>query len=503
QMKPLKIKKKTMTKQIIILSVLIIQVGMLSGCFRRIAPEGIGPTDLEEGLIAYDQGDWETALWHLDKATNNNPDEAEAFFKRGVIFQRMEKIDEAISNYREVVRIDRKHFKAHYNLANLYSYEKADTVQAVFHYRRFLKMAPGHPLASKAKSKLAQLTQIAGESRKPFHRPAADPQTIAQASIVAGELVQPPISPLPLLPKPSSEKPIQSGVFPQVVCITGRVGQRQVEGSGFVVAKGGYILASGHQVQRATRLMAHFQDGSTFPATLLSVSEALDLALLQIPFQEMTPLGFDPEKSPPVGEPVLAVGCPFGLNHSASQGIISAPERNMDGQYLLQTDVAINPGSSGGPLLSREGEVLGVVVGMLTQAQGIAFALPARDARHFLGETFLQIGNLYAEAKRYEEAADALLTSSNFWPESPQALNNLGEVYRRIRLYDAAETAYLRAVLSNPRYADAHYNLGILYDNHLNKRKQAVTHYRKYLELKPGSPDAVQVGQWLTAAESD
>ncbi len=489
-----------MTKKNPYILIFIISLTLVTGCVRRIAPNGIGPTNLEEGLIAYDQGEWEKALSHLDKAIQNDPENTEAYFKRGVIFQRMEKIDSAILNYREVVRIDRKHFKAHYNLANLYSFEKADAVQAVFHYRRFLKMAPNHPLAPKARDKLAKLTKVAGD-KNPFLSSEKEQDRLASGSPFAGELVQPPISPPPFS-KPSSEKPGRGGVFPQVVCISGMVGQTQVEGSGFIVGEQGYILASGHQVERATRLTVKFQDGSTYPANLLSVSEALDLSLLQIPFQGMSPLAFDLEKSASVGDPVLAVGCPFGLNHSASQGIISAPERKIGEKHLLQTDVAINPGSSGGPLLSREGEVLGVVVGMLPQAQGIAFALPAREVRHFLGETFLQIGNLYAEVNRYTEAAEALLISSNFWPESPQALNNLGEVYRRLQQFDAAETAYLRSLLSNPRYAEAHYNLGILYDNHLNKRKQAATHYRKYLELKPRSADAAQVGQWLTAAES-
>ncbi len=487
-----------MTKNILNTVIFVFALTGLTGCFRHVAPTGTGPTDLEEGLIAYDQGNWEKALSHLDKAVQHDPENTEAYFKRGVIYQRMEKIDDAIMNYREVVRIDRKHFKAHYNLANLYSFEKKDTVQAIFHYRRFLKMAPGHPLAPKAQNKLAQLTRIAGEkgsfNRRNLSHTAPDP--------LAGELLQPPIV-SPVVPESSAGRPVERGVFPQVVCITGTAGGKKVEGSGFMVGKGGYILASGHQVKRAIRLTAQFQDGSTYPATLLSVSDALDLSLLQIPFQGMEPLGFNREKSPQAGDPVLAVGCPFGLNHTASQGIISAPERRIGDKYLLQTDVAINPGSSGGPLLNKGGEVLGVIVGMLPHAQGIAFALPAREVRHFLGETFLQIGNLFAEAKRYNDAADALLSSSNFWPESPQALNNLGEVYRRLKQYEAAETAYLRAVLSNPGYAEAHYNLGILYDNHLNKRKQAAMHYRKYLELKPRSADAVQVGQWLSAVEAE
>lgn len=483
------------------LSILILSLSVLNGCFRHIAPEGIGPTDLEEGLIAYDQGRWEKAIQHLDQAIKNYPENTEALFKRGNISQRLEKIDDAISSYREVVRIDKNHFKAHYNLANLYSYEKADTVQAVFHYRRFLSISPNHPLARKAQNKLKQLTKIPGEHRNSQHV-ATFSELVEETAPLAGQLVQPPISPLPPSIASPSIKPLNRGVFPQVVCISGMQGQKKVEGSGFIVGDKGYILASRHQVDRATHLMARFQDGTAYPATLLSISETLDLALLQIPFQGMTPLLFDLQQSPSVGDSVLAIGCPFGLNHSASKGIISAPERIFDQKPLLQTDVAVNPGSSGGPLLNREGAVLGVIIGVLPKAQGISFALPARDARHFLGETFLQIGTLYAEAKRYDEAARALRMSSEFRPDSAQTLNNLGEVYRRLKQYETAETVYLRAILSQPSYADAHYNLGILYDNHLKNKKQAVIHYKRYLALNPASRDAALVGQWLALAES-
>lgn len=492
---------------------LIVSMLVLTGCFRQAAPEGMGPSDLEMGLIAYDQGEWESSMKYLDSALKRNPENTEALFKRGVILQKLNKTENAIAAYKEVVRIDRGHFKAHYNLANLYSYEKGNTVQAVFHYRKFLDMAPGHPHARVARKKLSELTNVPDEKGSK-HRSDLPVQAMRGSSPLSGELIQPPTfpaplpaTPLPPAPPKLAENPLAADLvektsFPEVVCLTGTVGEKRVEGSGFIVGRNGYILASRHQVDHATRLMARFQDGTTQPATLLSVSEALDLALLQIPVQGVAPLVFDEKPSPPVGEPVLAVGCPFGLSHSATQGIISAPERNLDGKPLLQTDVAINPGSSGGPLLNKQGEVVGVIVGVLPNAKGIAFALTSRKARHFLGETFLQIGTLFAEAKRYAEAEDALSMSGAFWPNAPKTFNNLGEVYRRMKQFEKAEAAYVKAVSLDPAYADGHYNLGILYDNHLNNRKKAAEHYRKYLDLNPQSEDAGQVGQWLTAAEA-
>lgn len=481
---------------------------LMTGCFRQRAPELSGPTYLEEGLIAYDQGHYDEALKHFEDALKIDPENTEAHFKRGVIFQKQNRLNDAIAAYRETVRIDRSHLKAHYNLANLYNYEKSNTLQAVFHYRRFLAVAPAHPLSRKARKQLAKLTAVPGEKKFQHNRITLD-ETAPARDVLAGELIQPPTIPPKLPPFPLPVQPAgEEASFSSVVCIKGeagrgKAGRKKVEGSGFLIGKGGYILASRHQVERATGLTARFLGGETYPATLLSVSEPLDLALLQIPLQGGQALLFDQESSPKVGESVVAVGCPLGLNHSASQGIISAPERRLGGMRLLQTDVAINPGNSGGPLLNKKGEVSGVVVGVLPNARGIAFALPAEEVRRFLGATFFQIGNLFAEAKRYDESADALLISLKFWSKSAKAHSNLGEVYRRMKRFKEAEAAFLKAVSYDAQHADAQYNLGILYDNHLGDRKKAAMHYQNYLKLRPTSADAPEVTKWLAATEAE
>lgn len=500
----------------------LVQAGLLAlfvfeaGCSRQIRPEAVGPTHLEEGLIAYEQNQLDEALKQFDAALKLDPQSTEALFRRGVIFQKQNKIDDAIAAYREVVRVEPNHFKSHYNLGNLYSFEKGNNAQAIFHYRRFSDLAPTHPLNSKTHARLTELTgtpddklahgksTFAGESQNDIHltgelTPA--PQAALPAAIPAAP---PALLPVPApradtAPRaPAAEQRTLS--FPQVVCVVGETGRGKIEGSGFVVGPG-YILASGHETNQSNRLTVQFEDGSIHPATLLSVSGALDLALLQIPAREGASLPFGSANSGKVGESVMAVGCPFGLNHSASQGIISAPERMLGERPLLQTDVAVNPGNSGGPLLNKQGEVIGVVLGMLPEARGIAFAVPAREVKRFLGETFFQMGTLLAEAKRYSEAADLLSQSTQFWPQSAKAFNNLGEVHRRTKEPKKAEQAYLKALEVNPKYADAHYNLGTFYDGVVRNPKKAAHHYRKYMALKPASPDSVQVGQRLAAIE--
>jgi S1-C subfamily serine protease len=482
---------------------------VFTGCSRQIRPDAVGPTHLEEGLIAYDQNRLDDALQSLDAALKLDPQNTEALFRKGVILQKQNKTEGAVASYREVVRIDPNHFKTHYNLANIYSYEKANNVQAIFHYRRFLSLAPTHPLAARAQMRLTELTEVPGDK---LAQGKGITEGEGEGDIhLTGELAGPPLpaplpsaplAPAPLLPsgRPTRTAPEPALSFPQVVCVRGETAQGEIEGSGFIVGPG-YILASGHQANQASRLTVQFQNGAQYPASVLSVSSALDLALLQIAFQDATPLSFAPSGSPKVGESVMAIGCPFGLNHSASQGIISAPERVLGERPVLQTDVAINPGNSGGPLINKQGEVVGVVLGTLQEARGIAFAVPSREVKRFLGETFFQMGTLLAEAKRYPEAADLLTQSIQAWPQSGKAHNNLGEVYRRMKETKKAEQAYLKALEVNPKYADAHFNIGTFYDSVLRNSQKAALHYKRYLELKPTSPEAVQVAQWLATIE--
>lgn len=491
----------------------------LAGCGAPMTSQAYGPSYFEEGMSVYEQDQYDETLAALEETLKVDPQNTEALFLKGVISQKQERIKDALLSYRQVVRMDPSHYKAHYNLGNIYSYDKANNPQAVFHYRRFLELAPAHPLARNTRTRLAELTgtsserglsltkgNLEGETQDDVRltgelmtlseekQQAATPLPTGRSRSLAPAV--PPVKTDPPLPRPHAREVS----FSPVVCIHGEGRSGRVEGSGFMVASG-YVLGTGHQVEQSERLSVQFENGSIYPAVLLSVSSSLDLALLQIPPQGVSPLSFSPSKTGRIGEEVRAVGCPYGLNHTVSRGIVSGPERRLRQRPMLQTDVAINPGNSGGPLLNDKGEVLGVIVGMLPEAKGIAFAVPARESKRFLGETFFQIATLFAEVKRYSEAVEALNLSTGFWPQSAKAFSNLGEVYRRMNKIRSAEEAFLKAVEVDQKYADAHYNLGVLYDNHIKRPQKAALHFRKYLHLKPSSPDARQVGRWLTALE--
>jgi serine protease Do len=154
-------------------------------------------------------------------------------------------------------------------------------------------------------------------------------------------------------------------------------------GSGFLINKGGFILTNAHVIRNATDIrVVRAKSREEFPARIIGVDPATDTALIRIepqPDMQVLPLGDSGALQ--VGEIVMAVGNPLGLNHTVSAGLISAKERLVSGDETslldyLQTDTAINPGSSGGPLLNLHGQVVGINTAIATDAQNIGFAIP-------------------------------------------------------------------------------------------------------------------------------
>ncbi|GLS26576.1 DegQ family serine endoprotease [Marinibactrum halimedae] len=160
-------------------------------------------------------------------------------------------------------------------------------------------------------------------------------------------------------------------------------------GSGFILSHDGYVLTNNHVIDGADEITVRLLDRREFEATLVGTDKRSDLALLKIDAERLPHLDFaDPEEIQ-VGEWVLAIGSPFGLDFSASVGIVSAigrsipTEENENYVPFIQTDVAINPGNSGGPLFNLKGEVVGINSQIYTRSGGsigLSFAIPASVA---------------------------------------------------------------------------------------------------------------------------
>ncbi|GFO70388.1 peptidase [Geomonas limicola] len=168
--------------------------------------------------------------------------------------------------------------------------------------------------------------------------------------------------------------------------IPDRAVKQQSLGSGFIIDRDGYIVTNNHVVDKADDIKVKLSDGREFKARVVGRDTKTDLALIKIssPFKNLPVLPLGDSDKMRVGDWVLAVGNPFGLEHTVTQGIISATGRVIgSGPYdnFLQTDAPINPGNSGGPLINMQGEVIGINTAIIQGGQGIGFAIPSNLAR--------------------------------------------------------------------------------------------------------------------------
>ena len=161
----------------------------------------------------------------------------------------------------------------------------------------------------------------------------------------------------------------------------------QAAGSGFVISPDGFILTNNHVVENARSVKITTSSGEEFPATVRGRDPLTDLAVVKVsPKKEFAAATLGDSDAARVGDWVIAIGNPFGLEGTVTAGIISAKGRVIAGPYddFLQTDAAINPGNSGGPLFGLRGEVVGINTAIVAQAQGVGFAIPINLAKELL-----------------------------------------------------------------------------------------------------------------------
>ncbi len=159
-------------------------------------------------------------------------------------------------------------------------------------------------------------------------------------------------------------------------------------GSGIIYDKEGYIITNNHVVERASEITVKLHDGSEYDAKVIGTDPKTDLALIKIEADKPLPtLTLGDSDALQVGEWVIAIGNPFGLEHTVTVGVVSAKGRVIGtGPYddFIQTDASINPGNSGGPLLNTSGEVVGINTAIVAAGQGIGFATPSNIARRVI-----------------------------------------------------------------------------------------------------------------------
>jgi len=166
-------------------------------------------------------------------------------------------------------------------------------------------------------------------------------------------------------------------------------------GSGFVISSDGYIVTNSHVIEGTNSLSVIFADGSELDATVKGTDPSTDIAVIKVFDGELSTLQLADSGLLEPGQIAIAIGNPMGLQHTVTTGVVSATGRSLratNGRLIddiIQTDAALNPGNSGGPLLNSEGKVIGVNTAVISAAQGLCFAVSSNLAAYVVGQLIL------------------------------------------------------------------------------------------------------------------
>ncbi|MBK7029258.1 MAG: trypsin-like peptidase domain-containing protein [Bacteroidales bacterium] len=167
-------------------------------------------------------------------------------------------------------------------------------------------------------------------------------------------------------------------------------------GSGFVISSDGFIITNHHVIENALNIQVAFSDGLEMNASLIGTDPSSDIAVLKVYDGDLKPLQFSDSDLLEPGQIAIAIGNPLGLQHTVTAGVVSATGRSLrasNGRLIddiIQTDAALNPGNSGGPLVNSDGKVIGVNTAVISSAQGLCFAVSSNLAAEIAGQLILK-----------------------------------------------------------------------------------------------------------------
>lgn len=245
--------------------------------------------------------------------------------------------------------------------------------------------------------------------------------------------------------------------------------QFQSSGSGFIISNDGLVLTNTHVIRQGTDITVKLSDRREFKAKVLGADAQTDVAVLKIEGKGLPAVKIGHPATTRVGEPVLAIGSPYGLENTASGGIVSAKSRTLQSDSVvpfIQTDVSINPGNSGGPLFNLKGEVIGInsqIFSVSGGSQGLSFAIPIDVALHisdqivktgkvsrgWLGLATQEVTQALADSLNLKKPQGALVNAIERGGAAERAGLRVGDVVTRIGEIEIRQSSELHALIAN------------------------------------------------------
>jgi len=507
---------------------------------QEISPEAA--THYTKARVALIDNDFNKALEEINVAIELAPQHYLSYFVRGFVFMARQEYDRAEADFTKVISLQ-PDFPGGYTQRGRVLLEQKRVDQAVPDFNRALTLAPDNQevLAYRAiayfqqkKYESAQadaaraqklgykfspeFLKALGQAGKDRIAPAPTPPSAAPTPAPTPPKLTPTPAPQraasPSLPATISSSPdlvqLIKRTLPAVVTIAGynEQGKFTSFGSGFFINNQGHLATNYHVIRSMAHAKVKTRDGKTYPmTTVLAVDKYADLALCQVDIPAGSPNFLTVcRELPEVGERVVVIGSPQLLEHTVSEGIVSAIRSDTHKGQAIQMTAPISGGSSGGPVINLKGEVVGVSTFFRQGGQNLNFAIPGHRIMALTPgpgkplteyytprkedkakQAYAQGKRLY-EAKDYQKALDAFREAVKAEPKYASAYNYLGLTYKKLGLYDEAAQAYVKAIQLQPQNYVFLFNLGMLmytassYDN-------AATAFQKAIQIKPEDPD--------------
>jgi Flp pilus assembly protein TadD len=293
-----------------------------------------------------------------------------------------------------------------------------------------------------------------------------------------------------------------------VVVAYDELGKPISQGSGFIVRQDGVIVTNHHVISRARKIKIKAADKIFDVRGLIDLDKDNDIAILKVDGEDMQTVSLGDMRRTGIGEKVYVISSPKGLENTISDGLLSGRREKAPKKIVLQITAPISPGSSGGPVFNKKGEVIGIATFVLRDSQNLNFAMPIDSVKNKIrdfdaskikevriedyqktAEYWFNLGYAYSSAGKKTEAIKAYREAISIKPNLVNAHYNLGNVYGRLGRNEEAIESYKQALRIRPTYAEAHNNLGNIYIN-LRQYKEAAESCKQAIRLKPDFTEA-------------